>query len=329
MLVVMALDGTTLAGRGWSNGATQRRLTVEQAARVVAGVAAEHHVVLTYGRGPQVGLLALQALPCSEVRAYPLEVPGADTEDTAGYLLEQELGRYLPADRLASLITRVVVAPDDAAFAYPSEPVGPLYDAIGAELLAHRRGWSVAPAGVGWRRVVPSPASLSIVEVPTLRILVDRGVTVICAGGGGIQVLASLSGPPRSVEAVVDPDLAAGRLAIDLDADALLLLTNTDAIDADTGTGQPSPLHDTTVDELRTLTPPDPSTAAKIEAICAFVDHGGWLGAVGSLPDAAAILRGEAGTRVRGAGDIVRAAATSGTRQRATEPARRRAFGPG
>jgi carbamate kinase len=121
MLVVMALDGTTLAGRGWSNGATQRRLTVEQAARVVAGVAAEHHVVLTYGRGPQVGLLALQALPCSEVRAYPLEVPGADTEDTAGYLLEQELGRYLPADRLASLITRVVVAPDDAAFAYPSE----------------------------------------------------------------------------------------------------------------------------------------------------------------------------------------------------------------
>jgi carbamate kinase len=329
MLVVMALDGTTLAGRGWSNGGTQRRLTVEQAARVVAGVAAEHHVVLTYGRGPQVGLLALQALACGEVPAYPLEVPGADTEDTAGYLLEQELGHLLPVDRLATLMTRVVVDPDDAAFAYPSEQVGPLYDAIGAELLAHRRGWSIAPAGVGWRRVVPSPASLSIVEVPTLRILVDSGVTVICPGGGGIPVLASPSGPPRSVEAVVDPDLAAGRLAIDLDADALLLLTNADAIDADTGTGQPWPLHDTTVDELRTLTPPDASTAAKIEAICAFVDHGGWLGAIGSLPDAAAILRGEAGTRVRGAGDIVRAAATSGTRERATEPACWRAFGPG
>jgi carbamate kinase len=139
--------------------------------------------------------------------------------------------------------------------------------------------------------------------------------------GGGIPVLATPPGPPRGVEAVVDPDLAAGRLAIDLDADALLLLTDADAIDADTGTGQPWLLQDTTVDALRTLTPPDRSTAAKIEAICAFVDHGGWLGAIGSLPDAAAILRGEAGTRVRGAGDIVRAAATRGTCGRATEPA--------
>jgi carbamate kinase len=228
------------------------------------------------------------------VPAYPIELPNTETEDTAGYLLEQELGRLLPADRLAALITRVVVDADDAAFAYPTELVGPLYDSIGAERLAHRRGWSVARAGVGWRRVVPSPLPRSIVDLPTLRILVDSGVTVICPGGGGIPVLAgSPSGPPRSVEAVVDPDLAAARLAIDLDADA-------DAMDADTGTGQPRPLHDTTVDELRTLLLPDPSMATKVEAICSFVDHGGWLGAIGPLSDAAAIQRGEAGTRVWG-----------------------------
>jgi carbamate kinase len=328
MLVVMALDGATLVEPGRRNGVAGRRLAVQRAARVVVEVATEHHVVLTYGRGPQAGLLALQALTCAEVAAYPLEVPGAETEDTAGHLLEQELGRLLPADRLATLMTRVVVDPDDAAFAYPTEPVGPLYDSIGAERLAHRPGWSVARAGVGWRRVVPSPLPRSIIELPTLRILVDRGVTVICPGGGGIPVLATPPGPPRSVEAVVDPYLAAARLAIDLDADALLLLTDLDVVHPDAGTGQARPLRDTTVDELRTLTPSDPSLAARIEAICSFVEHGGWLGAIGSLPSAAAILRGEAGTRVRGADDTVGASATAGSRVLATEPARQRAFRP-
>jgi carbamate kinase len=118
------------------------------------------------------------------VPAYPLELPDAEGEDTAGYLLEQELGHLLPVDRLATLMARVVVDPDDAAFAYPSEPVGPLYDGIGAERLAHRLGWSVARPGVGWRRVVASPGPRSIVELPTLRVLVDIGVTVICPGGG-------------------------------------------------------------------------------------------------------------------------------------------------
>ena len=314
MLVVMALDRATLAGHGRRNGASGRLLTVEQAAGVVADMANEHHIVLTYGAGPQVGLLALQSLTCGDVPAYPLEVPGAETEEVAGYLLEQELGRLLPADRLATLTTRVVVDPDDAAFAYPTEPVGPLYDGIGAERLAQRRGWSVARAGVGWRRVVPSPAPRSIVELPTLRILVDSGVAVICPGGGGIPVLATPPGPPRSIEAVVDPDLAAARLAIDLDADALLLLTHADAVHAVTGTGRPRPLHDTTTEALRTLFVPDPSMGPKIEAICSFVEQGGWLGAIGSLPDAAAILRGEAGTRVQGSGNTARVAPTSAPR---------------
>jgi carbamate kinase len=199
---------------------------------------------------------------------------------------------------------------------------------VGTERLAQRRGWSVARVGVGWRRLVPSPLPLSIVELPTLRILVDSGVTVLCPGGDGIPVLATPPGPSRSVEALVDPDLAAARLAVDLDADALLMLTDADAIDADAGTGQPRHLHDTTVEGLRTLPSPDPSTAAKVEAVCSFVEQGGWLGAIGPLSEAPAILRGEAGTRVHGTEDIGSGQATPASPGVATEPAPQPAFPP-
>jgi carbamate kinase len=194
-----------------------------------------------------------------------------------------------------------VIDPDDPAFERPTKPVGPLYDPVEAERLARARGWSIAPDGSGWRRVVSSPRPRSIVELPTIRILVDHGVTVICVGGGGIPVAPGAAGYLRGVEAVIDKDLAAAQLAVDLDADALLLLTDVDAVYADWGTVNARPLHDTTVEELRALSLPAGSMAPKVEAVCTFVERGGWLGAIGSLSDAAAILRGEAGTRLRGA----------------------------
>jgi len=299
MLVVVALGGNALLRRGQPLAADVQRANIEVAARAVAAIAAEHHVVLTHGNGPQVGLLALQNAAYTEVPAYPLDVLDAESEGMVGYVLEQELGRHLPPDRLATLLTQIVVDPDDPAFAHPTKPVGPLYDRVEAERLAHRLGWSIAPDGDRWRRVVPSPRPRSIVELATIRILVDRGVTVICAGGGGIPVVPTRAGHLRGVEAVIDKDLAAARLAIELDADALLLLTDVDAVYAGWGTPTARPLHDTSVDELRTLPLPAGSMGPKVEAICAFVEQGGWLGAIGSLSDAASILRGEAGTRVR------------------------------
>ncbi len=144
----------------------------------------------------------------------------------------------------------------------------------------------------------------------------DHGVTVICAGRGGIPVTATAAGDLRGVEAVIDKDLAAARLAVELDADALLLLTDVDAVYADWGTDAARPLHETTVDELRARPLPAGSMAPKVEAICSFVEHGGWLGAIGSLSDAAAVLRGEAGTRVWGAGGQAAVTAAAAQPQR-------------
>jgi carbamate kinase len=309
MLVVVALGGNALLGRGQPLAADVQRANVEVAAGAVAAIAEEHHLVVTHGNGPQVGLLALQNTAYADVPSYPLDVLDAEGEGMVGYMLEQELGRHLPPDRLATLLTQVVVDPNDPAFERPTKRVGPLYDPVEAERLAHARGWSIAPDGSGWRRVVPSPRPRSIVELPTIRILVDHGVTVICAGGGGIPVAPATAGHLRGVEAVIDKDLAAARLAVDLDADALLLLTDVDAVYAHWGTDRAQPLHQTTVEELRALSLPAGSMAPKVEAICTFVERGGWLGAIGSLSNAAAILRCEAGTRLRGT-DVVREAST-------------------
>jgi carbamate kinase len=300
MLVVVALGGNALLRRGEPLDADVQCAHVAVAARAVAAIATEHHLVLTHGNGPQVGLLALQNAAYTEVPSYPLDVLDAETEGMVGYLLEQELGRHLPPDRLATLLTQVVVDPDDPAFDNPTKPVGPLYDRMEAERLAHRLGWSIARDGEAWRRVVPSPRPRSIVELPTIRILVDHGVTVTSAGGGGIPVVPTPAGHLCGVEAVIDKDLAAARLAMELDADALLLLTDVDAVYTGWGTPAARPVHDTTVDELRALPVPAGSMGPKVEAICSFVEGGGWLGAIGSLSDAAPILRGVAGTRVWG-----------------------------
>jgi carbamate kinase len=191
-----------------------------------------------------------------------------------------------------------VVDPDDAAFARPTSPVGPLYDGLEAERLARARRWTIGCDRGGWRRLVAAPRPTAIVELPTIRILVDQGVTVICAGGGGIPVAPTATGGLRGVEAVVDKDLTTALLATALDADALLLLTDAHGVYADFGTDDARALEATTVEELRSLRLPASSMRPKVDAVCSFVEQGGWLGGIGALGDAAAILRGEAGTRV-------------------------------
>jgi carbamate kinase len=253
-------------------------------------------VVLTHGNGPQVGLLALQNESSDAAAPYPLDVLDAETEGMVGYLLEQELGRHLPRERLATLLTQVVVDADDPAFAQPTKPVGPIYDMAEARWLAHERGWVVARDGDRWRRVVPSPQPRRIVEIDTIRILVDHGVTVTCVGGGGIPVVADDARGLRGVEAVIDKDLAAALLATELDADALVLLTDVEGVFDGWGGRAPRLLRETTVAALRSLDLPSGSMGPKVEALCRFIDAGGRHAAIGALGDAAAIVRGEAGT---------------------------------
>lgn len=298
--VVVALGGNALLRRGGSLDAVAQRANIAVAAEAVAPIAAEHQLVLTHGNGPQIGLLALQNEAFGEVAPYPLDVLDAETEGMVGYLLEQELGRHLPRDRLATLLTQILVDPDDPAFTHPTKFVGPVYDPAEAGRLAGERGWAIARDGGQWRRVVPSPEPLQIIELATIELLVGRHVTVICSGGGGIPVAPDGRGGLRGVEAVIDKDLAAALLARELDADALLLLTDVDGVYEGFGTDTARRLGPTTVEHLRSLALPEGSMGPKVDAACRFVEQGGRLAAIGALADAPALLRGEVGTIVTG-----------------------------
>jgi carbamate kinase len=296
--VVVALGGNALLRRGERADAATQRGNVAVAVRAIARLARDHDVVVTHGNGPQIGLLALQGEAYSGERPYPLDVLGAETEGMLGYLLQQELTNELGGEPVATLLTQVVVDRDDPAFGRPTKPIGPVYERSAAERLAADRGWTVAPDGDGYRRVVPSPEPRAIVELPTIRLLVESGVLVVCVGGGGIPVVRT-DGRLDGVEAVIDKDLAAALLASSLEADALLLLTDVPAVEADWRTPVARPIHEASVGELRGMSFASGSMGPKVEAACRFIAAGGGFAGIGALDDAAAILRGERGTRVR------------------------------
>ena len=218
--------------------AENQRENARIAARALAEVArAGHDLVVTHGNGPQVGLLALQGLAYKPDETYPLDMMGAETEGMIGYLIEQELENALDHDRtVASLLTQVRVDPDDPAFDNPTKFVGPVYDRDEAERVADRHKWSIAQDGDKWRRVVPSPAPVEIPDLKVIRLLLLHGTIVICAGGGGIPVIAGPDGMLTGIEAVIDKDATSALLAEGLGADALLLLTDVDGVYRDFGT---------------------------------------------------------------------------------------------
>ncbi|HLY81967.1 MAG TPA: carbamate kinase [Acidimicrobiales bacterium] len=298
MRIVAALGGNALIRRGDDMDVETQRANIKRAVAALAGLAHDHQLVVTHGNGPQVGLLALQAAAYHDVAAYPLDVLGAETEGMIGYLLEQELATELPEVRVATLLTQVVVDPHDPAFQGPTKPIGPLYPEAVARDLAAGRGWLLQPDGPGWRRVVASPQPCRILELATIRLLVDAGVLVVCAGGGGIPVTVDDVGAVRGVEAVIDKDLSAALLAIQLDADRLLLLTDAEAIWTGWHTPQARALASANPGALRRLDLPAGSMGPKAEAACRFVEATGRPAAIGSLTAAAAVLAGTAGTTV-------------------------------
>jgi carbamate kinase len=298
--IVIALGGNALLRRGEPLDAAVQLGNVRRAARALAPITSDHQVIVTHGNGPQVGFLALQGEAGPAARPLPLDVLGAETQGMIGYMIEDELRDALQGSReLATVLTQVVVDADDPAFAGPTKPVGPVYGETEARALARERGWSVAPDGAHWRRVVPSPEPRRIVEIVAIRLLVEAGVIVICAGGGGVPVVRETSGSLRGAEAVIDKDLCAALLASQLEASALLMLTDADAVYAGWGGPDAAPIRRATPSMLRAMTFPAGSMAPKVEAACRFVEGGGErFAAIGALEDAAAILRGEKGTRI-------------------------------
>ncbi len=300
MRIVIALGGNALLQRGQPLTAENQRANVRVAAEAMAKVADGNQLVIAHGNGPQVGLLALQSAAYTEVDPYPLDVLGAQTDAMIGYVIEQELGNLLPFEQpLATMLTMIEVDRDDPAFSNPTKPIGPVYDKETAEKLAAEQGWSIAPDGDKFRRVVASPKPKRIFEIRPIRMLVDAGVIVICAGGGGIPTMYDEDRNLQGVEAVIDKDLAASLLAQELAADLLVIATDVDGVYLNWGKPDQQRLGAVTPEEFEGLNLPKGSMGPKVDAACGFARATGKEAVIGSLADIDDIVEGAAGTRVR------------------------------
>jgi carbamate kinase len=304
MRVVVALGGNALLRRGEPLTAENQRENARVACEALAPLALEHELVVSHGNGPQVGLLALQGSAYKDVETYPLDVLDAETQGMVGYIIEQELGNELPFEKhVATLLTMIEVDPEDPAFGDPTKPIGPVYDAAKAEALAAEKGWAFKPDGDGMRRVVPSPQPKRIFELEAIRSLLDGGCVVICAGGGGIPTAYTGETSPagrrlEGVEAVIDKDLASALLAQDLGADALLIVTDVDAVYDEWGKPEQRAIRRATPEALGDAEFAAGSMGPKVKAACSFVEETGGFAVIGSIADTPALLRGEAGTVV-------------------------------
>ncbi|KAI9024123.1 Aspartate/glutamate/uridylate kinase [Hyaloraphidium curvatum] len=295
--LVVALGGNALLRRGEPMTAVAQRINVRAAAKALAAVAMRHQLVISHGNGPQVGLLALQN-PKQPDKAWPLDVLDAETEGMVGYILEQELGNVLPEEQpLATLLTMVEVDGADPAFSNPTKFIGPQYAKEDADRLAAELGWTFKLDGKLWRRVVASPKPLKIIEDRPIRWLLERGTIVICAGGGGIPTV--MRGPRLDgIEAVVDKDLASSLLARQLDADALVMLTDVDSVYMDYGKPGQRSISRASPADLEAIDFPAGSMGPKIEAACEFARAAGKRALIGGLADLEAILEGRRGTEI-------------------------------
>ena len=295
--VVVALGGNALLRRGERPDADAQRDAARAAAELLAPVAASHRLVVTHGNGPQVGLLALLGESYADAEPYPLDVLDAESEGQIGYMVELELDNALPPEReTVALITRVVVAADDQAFADPTKFIGPVYGESEASELAAARGWTVKRDGESWRRVVPSPDPRRIIELAAIRQLTDSGFVVVCAGGGGVPVVAREDGM-HGVEAVIDKDLCSALLAIELGADLLVLATDVDGVYLDWGAPGERLIEAVTPRELESHDFAAGSMGPKVAAAMRFADRGG-RAAIGSLGRLTELIDGTSGTQV-------------------------------
>jgi carbamate kinase len=307
--VVVALGGNALSPTGGTGSAEEMRAALAVAAEALAElVAAGASLVLTHGNGPQVGRILLQQEAAApEVPPMPMDVCGAESQGQVGYLLAQALGNALRArglpQRVFGLITQVIVDGRDPAFRRPTKPVGPAYDAAAAQDIATASGHVFAEVTPGrWRRLVASPLPVDFVEAEPVRLVAGSGHVLVAAGGGGVPVVLDQAGTYRGVEAVVDKDRTAARLALLVEAEVLAILTEVPQVQLGWGTPDARPVEKLTVTEARALLAagefPAGSMGPKVEACCDFVAAGGQRAVIGALTAAVDVIQGRAGTAV-------------------------------
>ncbi|NNE82135.1 MAG: carbamate kinase [Silicimonas sp.] len=294
MRIVVALGGNALSERGETLTAERQRASIRIAARALAALLeAGHEVVITHGNGPQVGYLAMQS------SGFPLDILGAETDGMIGYVLQQELdNEYAPDVEYATLLTQIEVDPKDPAFQKPTKFIGPVYTEEVAARLSAEHGWTIGKDGAHFRRTVPSPRPRRILEIDVIKLLLDQGVVVICAGGGGIPVVQKEDGTMIGVEAVIDKDHSSGLLARDIEADAFLMLTDVEGVFSGWGTPDQKRIDRATPEELRQMDFPAGSMGPKIDAACEFAEATGGFAAIGRLADTLGLIEGTTGTRI-------------------------------
>lgn len=297
MLTVVALGGNALIGPGERGTAAEQRANLAATFAAARSILTEGPVVITHGNGPQVGNeLLRQELASAEAPPLPLYLAVAQTQAEIGALAAAEL-EPVAGKRVAVVLTRVVVAEDDAAFDNPTKPVGPFYDADRAGELEQKRGWAVREdANRGWRRVVPSPRPLAVLELEPIRTLLESGALVVAAGGGGIPVIAR-DGRHDGVDAVIDKDHASALLASALGADRLVILTQVPAVYTGFGTDEQRALDELVPghDDGLIESLPAGSMRPKVEAAFRFVSE---TGGEALITSSEALERNEAGTRI-------------------------------
>lgn len=304
--VVVALGGNALTREGQAGTHEEQRANASEMARALAKVLdGGHRVLLTHGNGPQVGNLSIQQEEgAALVPPQPLFVLGGMTQGQIGHMLQMALWRALASrpTPVVSVVTHVLVDEKDLAFSHPTKPIGPFFPRAKALRLAKERGWHVVEdSGRGYRRVVPSPDPRLIVETDAIRTLMDAGCLVIASGGGGIPVVRrgkALEG----VEAVIDKDLSAARLASSVGAETLMILTGVDRVALDYGTPAERPVAELTLEEAEGYLEegqfPAGSMGPKITAAIRFIRAGGDVAIITSPQRAGAALAGTHGTRV-------------------------------
>jgi len=307
--IVVALGGNAiLRSKELNSYAEQFENVRRTCSQIVQLIAEGYQPVFTHGNGPQVGNLLIQNEAASRlVPSVPLDVCGAETQGQIGYMIQQALRNELNAIGLSrpvtSLVTQVLVDADDPAFEMPTKPIGPFLPREVAQQRMRDRGetWSLVD-GRGWRKLVPSPQPIGIAEVDTIYALLDTGAVVIACGGGGVPVLRRPDGRLQGVEAVVDKDLAAARLALEVHAAALLILTDVPGVAVDFGKPSQRFLRRMTLTEFESLLVHELFSAGsmgpKVRAAYRFVHDGGGQATICALEDALAGLRGDAGTVV-------------------------------
>lgn len=310
MKILVSLGGNAILQRGQKGTIEEQAANVQNTAKHLARLLRRgEKIAITHGNGPQVGNILLQnEIAKDTLPAMPLDVCGAESQGMIGYLLQRAMQSELetggPNLPVTTILTQTLVDPADPAFKNPTKPVGPFYNAIESAELERLKGWHmISDSGRGYRRVVPSPTPIDILEKDTIVRLYEAGAVVISAGGGGVPVIRDKNGKLRGVEAVLDKDRTAALLARIIRAETLLILTDVDKVAVNYGKPSQKALDRMTVQYCRKYLAegqfPPGSMGPKIESAISFLsDSGGRRAVIASLENAESALEGTAGTTI-------------------------------